>query len=351
MLKKAGNYQLFILAIPILIYIFGLINSDNLDYGVKFISRNLSLIAFPIIFFSNNKNTYIKTDSLLKVFLTSIFILNIYLIYLFIYYFNLGEKLSIIITELIYHSTYLGLYNIVAAWVCFFIYRNSKNKKFILFYLFFIFSAIITSSRIIFILGFFSLIIVTLSYIKKPIINFFLVAIILFLTSVVIIKTPSLNEKFSQLTSVKKLSFDKNNYQSISSRFGKIEASLKLIKKNILFGVGTGDLKDDLAIEYKKMRFVMGYKYRYNSHNQYLDSIARNGLIGGGIVLLCIFIFPLFIAIKYKRGLLLFVLLSVMFVCFTESVFGLQKGVTFYTFIVTLLIFETYQTLNSKSIT
>ncbi len=352
MSRKKGNYQLLILAIPLLVYIFGLINTENIHYGIKFITRNLSLIAFPVIFFTNSNNKFIQPKKILKALLITLFLVDIYLIYLFVYYFNIGEKFSIITTNFIYHSTYLGLYNIVAAWISFYIiYKNRKIPKNLIPFFFFLFAAVLTSSRIIFIATVCSVIIFILGLPKISRIKYLLIPVIILLTGTIIIKTPSLNEKFSQITSIKKLRFDKDNYQSISSRFGKIEAALKLIKKNPLFGVGTGDLKDKLAQEYKKMHFVMGYKHRYNAHNQYLDSLARNGIIGAIPVFFSLLIYPLFLAIKKKNKLLMSLIILVIFVSLTESVFDLQKGITFYAFLVTYLLAYNNQFTNDKAIT
>ena len=67
--------------------------------------------------------------------------------------------------------------------------------------------------------------------------------------------------------------------------------------------------------EYEKMNFVMGFKYRYNPHNQYLDNIVRNGLLGGGISLLIIYIWPIIISYRRKDFLLLAFILIISCVC------------------------------------
>jgi len=158
-----------------------------------------------------------------------------------------------------------------------------------------------------------------------------------------LVTIPSFNQKFNQLLEVKKIGFDKNNYQSISSRFGKIEAAVVVIKNNMWFGTGTGDLKDDLVKEYKDMNFVMGYKYRYNPHNQFLENLARNGLIGGSICLLSIYFLPLYFSIRHKKHILTAFICIVIGVSLTESILDVHKGITFYAFFVTLMIYSIIQ--------
>jgi O-antigen ligase len=346
--KEARQYYLFLLSIPFFIYILGLINTDNLDYGLKVISKNLSLVAFPLIFFSNNNKGQIQVNKILQAFLLALVIVDIYLIYLFVYYYNIGEKFSMIVTDTLYHSTYLGLYNLVAAWVCIYRFRAQKDKRFIIWVLFFLIAGVLTSSRIIFGLAIISIFITTVLLLNSKITKSIIFLTIVLLSIFSVLKVPSLNEKFSQLIEIEKWGFDKDNYQSISSRFGKIEASLKLIEKNPLFGVGTGDLIDELVSEYKEMGFVMGYKYRYNPHNQFLDSLARNGLIGGGICLFIFFVAPFILAVKQKNGLLIAVILLAVIISSTESIFGLQKGITFYSFFITLLVSNILQKLKHE---
>ncbi len=165
----------------------------------------------------------------------------------------------------------------------------------------------------------------------------------------VTIALPSVNQKYHQIIEIDETGFDKNNYQSISSRFGKIEASVEVIKNNIWFGTGTGDIIDELVKEYRKMKFVMGYKYRYNPHNQFLDNIVRNGLIGGGISLIVIYILPIVVSIRKKDFLTLSFILIISSVSLTESILDVHKGITFYVFFVTFLLHDNFQKISSPT--
>jgi len=336
-----SEYYIFILSIPLIIYAIGLINTRNVGYGLNFLTKNLSFLAFPLIFFSLGK--YINQVKLYKSFLLGLALTNLYLIYLFFYYFNFGTKFYMIVTMDAYHSTYLGMYNLLAFWVCIDFFIKKSKKVYLLLALFFLISALLTSARIIFILSIVSLGVSMLIMIKS---NTKRLIAILFASLVgitLLVTIPSFNQKFNQLLEVKKIGFDKNNYQSISSRFGKIEAAVVVIKNNMWFGTGTGDLKDDLVKEYKDMNFVMGYKYRYNPHNQFLENLARNGLIGGSICLLSIYFLPLYFSIRHKKHILTAFICIVIGVSLTESILDVHKGITFYAFFVTLMIYSIIQ--------
>lgn len=338
---KLARYYIYIISIPLVVYTFGLINTSNTSYGLTFLSKNLSFLAFPLIFFSLGK--YIIQEKLYKSFLLGLSLTNVYLIYLFFYNFNFGTKFYMIVTLDIYHSTYLGMYNLFAFWVCIFYFIKNSKKIYLLLAVFFIISAILTSARIIFILSILSIVFSILFTVKSNLKRVIAILFTGFISVSFILTIPSFKQKFNQFLEVEKIGFDRNNYRSISSRFGKIEASLEVIKNNLWFGTGTGDVKDELVKEYKKMNFVMGYKYRYNPHNQFLENLVRNGLIGGSICILVIYFLPMYISIRQKNILLTAFIFIVCGVSLTESILDLHKGITFYVFFITLMIYPILQ--------
>lgn len=330
------KYSIFIVSIPFCIYLLGLINTSNIDYGFKFISKNMSFIAFPLIFFS--LNAYIDKSKLYKFFLIGLFVTNLYLLGLFFYYFNFGLRFYKIVMVDIYHSTYLGMYSLFAYWVCISFFTKNKKKAYLVLAVFFLISAVVASARIIFILSVLSLVITLMLAIKSKAKRFIAILLTSGFCIIALVKIPTFKQKFNQFLELEKIGFDKNNYRSISSRFGKLEASVAVIKDNFWTGTGTGDAKDKLVEEYQKMKFTKGYKNRYNPHNQYLDNLLRNGIIGGSISLFFIFICPFYIALKQKNKLLLAFTLTVAGVSLTESILDTHKGITFYVFFVTLML-------------
>lgn len=341
------NPLVFLISIPLGVYGIGLINTSNLDYGISFLVKNLSFLAFPLVFYSLNK--YIDREKILKSYLIGLVLNNIYLIYLFLYYFNFGAKFYMIVTTDMYHSTYIGMYNIVAFWICIFFFKKKSKKRYQLFALFFLISGVLTSARIIFLLTIISLIVYLVLILNSRLKKIVAVVLALIIGCTVLITVPSVNQKFNQFVEIDEIGFDENNYQSISSRFGKIEASVQVIKNNIWFGTGTGDIIDELVKEYRKMKFVMGYKYRYNPHNQFLDNIVRNGLIGGGISLIVIYILPIVVSIRKKDFLTLSFILIICSVSLTESILDVHKGITFYVFFVTFLLHDNFQKISSPT--
>lgn len=330
--RNLFKHYLFILSIPFFVYAIGLLNTSDLVKGIDFLTRNASFLAFPLIFYS--LSGHINTKFLFKIYLFGLLLIDLYLIYLFIYYFNFGERFYKIVTIDIYHSTYLGMYNLVGFWL---IITRFKNLN--LFAYFFLFSALCTSSRIVFIIGMFSVLIIIFRNITSRNLKIGGALFVALFAFIIINKVPSLKQKFDEIIEINKIGFDKNNYKSISSRFGKLEASLKVIKKYPILGTGTGDLMSELVLIYKEMNFTAGIKKKYNPHNQFLDNIARNGVLGI-VSLVIIYFLPLYVSKKEKDSFYLSFVLVIIGVSLTESILDVHKGITFYTFFNTMLFYD-----------
>ena len=342
--RKVGSVLYFVLAIPLVVYIVGLINTENMDYASRWLTRNLSFVILPIYFFFSGKTVSQKMiDQTLSLFLVVLAALNFYLIYLFVYYFNYGERYPRIVGFEIYHATYLGMYNLFALWICLIRFAKAKfSLKSIYFWavLWFAVGSVATSSRIIFIALFLSLLVFAI--LQLPGLRFRVISslVLIGIGSLAITQVPALKEKFNQITAMESFSFDKDNYQSISSRVGKIEASKRLIANKPWMGAGTGDLIDDLVKEYQDFKFTMGIKERYNPHNQYLDNIGRNGLPLGILALGSLFVFPFLFGLRRDNRLLMALAGVVAITALTESVLAQHKGITFFAFFACLLIHQ-----------
>ena len=332
---KTRKY-LWALSVPLFVYVLGLINTSNLKYGIEFVARNASFLAFPLIFhFLGSK---INRSTLIKTFLISIMLVNCYLIYIFIYYFNFGARFYVIVTNDIYHSTYLGMYNLFAFWICIAGYKVNGRTSYGIVALIFIVCAAITSARTIIVLAFLSAFLSIWIIMSSRLKRIGLIVLLVSSFFTIISTVPSIKQKFQDVYELRQLGFDRNNYKSISSRFAKIEAGAQIVKKNLFFGTGTGDLMEELLSEYKRMKFTMGYKYKYNTHNQYLSNLARNGLIGGGISLFFFFVLPFYLSWKKKHLIMGSLILIFAWVSLTECVLDVHKGITFYAFFASLLI-------------
>src|SRR5690606_17752557 len=70
--------------------------------------------------------------------------------------------------------------------------------------------------------------------------------------------------------------------------------SIELIRLTPVFGLGTGDVQDELIKVYKKNKELWRMQF-FNSHNQYIDYWLRYGIVG-----LTIFAFMLIYVFRYS---------------------------------------------------
>ncbi|GHC44486.1 hypothetical protein GCM10008083_03790 [Ulvibacter litoralis] len=128
------------------------------------------------------------------------------------------------------------------------------------------------------------------------------------------------------------------NWNSLNIRLAKWECALEVFKENnILIGSGVGCTQDKLDEMYQKKNFTIGINKRFNTHNQYLHYLVTLGILG--VLAYLIFL----IAGLYKslttNDFLLFAIIAMITICsVTENIFGLNKGIVFFTSIYYLIL-------------
>lgn len=128
------------------------------------------------------------------------------------------------------------------------------------------------------------------------------------------------------------------NVQNIIARLNIWKSSIQIIKENPILGVGTGDVKDELKKEYIHRNFTSGIEMEYNSHNQYLEMWAANGL--PGILMLLLFLgVPLYFAFRKKNALFIYFIIFFMINLSVESMLNRMASVIFFAFFYNFLFF------------
>jgi len=114
---------------------------------------------------------------------------------------------------------------------------------------------------------------------------------------------------------------------------------MKVIEKNFVLGVGTGDDKGELIKQYELDNQEYLRKGQYNTHNQFLDYWVTFGIVG-------LALFLLFVALAFKLSFQYKNLLGAIFmiatICFffVENVLSVQRGVVFVSFFYSLMVFN-----------
>ena len=125
---------------------------------------------------------------------------------------------------------------------------------------------------------------------------------------------------------------------SVMQRIEFWKASLEIIKRNVLYGVGTGDLNEEFKRFYEVSNSRLGEKWRLRSHNQYLSIGVAFGLPG---VLYFIFalVYPMIKLKRYKSFLYLSFWITAVLSMIAEDTLETQAGVTFFAFFNVFYLF------------
>lgn len=132
------------------------------------------------------------------------------------------------------------------------------------------------------------------------------------------------------LTPVELYAFKLSNY---TARLVNNYASIRILKDNFLFGVGIGDVQDNLVKVYREIGFR---KIQFNEHNQYFRFWLGSGVLS--IVVYVFWIVKIFLnSILQKDTLKMSVITTLLLFCFTESVLVRQMGMSFFIFFIFFL--------------
>lgn len=128
---------------------------------------------------------------------------------------------------------------------------------------------------------------------------------------------------------------------SIFDRSNIIILTFKSLKNNFNFfiGDGIGDSQQRLYDTYLKHQYIEYYNNKYNAHNQYLEILVSNGIIGL-FYLVAVLLIPLYYSIKQKKTLYTLFIISISLAFITESWLNTNKGVVLYSFFNSLFIFN-----------
>ena len=125
---------------------------------------------------------------------------------------------------------------------------------------------------------------------------------------------------------------------SITMRFEFWKTGWHILKKNLIWGIGTGDVKQAFQDQYKTDKSKLSDRWQLRAHDQYLSIAIAFGLVG---LLLFVYslIYPLIQNKMYRNYfyLVFWIILVVSFL--TEDTLETQAGVTIYALFNSLFLF------------
>jgi hypothetical protein len=125
---------------------------------------------------------------------------------------------------------------------------------------------------------------------------------------------------------------------SVTQRFIFSKQALKLIKKHLLFGVGTGDVRASMVEQSHLDNISVQEKWEGKPHNQYLSFLTSFGVIGFCWIMLA-FAFAVMLE-KKQRSLLLNMFLAIILISMLSiDTLDSHVGISFFSFFCTLFLY------------
>ncbi|MBN2635374.1 MAG: O-antigen ligase family protein [Prolixibacteraceae bacterium] len=131
---------------------------------------------------------------------------------------------------------------------------------------------------------------------------------------------------------------DPNN-KTLAQRIEFVKASIFLIKRNLFFGIGTGNWKIDYNEAYDKMQSKLLPEKRGPSHNQYLNYMVKFGLIGFFWIMFAL-IAPVFFEKQQRNLILILFLIAIATANFGDSNLETHMGLSFFILFYSLFLWN-----------
>lgn len=326
------------------VHIIGLFSTSNFDYARTDIGMKLSFIIIPVLMiFIKTKMSYRQVIDLILIGLLITGILSfIFAIYRSIY--NVEDNHWAYFTESYFtfqmHRSYYATYMVIGALISLIRFFQFRKAIYFVLTLFFCISTILTFSKAGILIMIIMITCVTLILTSRYYSRITGISLSIILAFVLILSftlNSTLKGRFVKMYgAVTNVSVVNNaSVESNQSRIIMWSTSLKIIERNLLTGVGTGDVSDELDSLNKKLGNFGVAERSYNSHNQYLNSTVQLGLLGG-IPLLMILILSMIKAIRNKAAEYFVVVIIFAISFLFESFLETQAGIIPVTYLLVM---------------
>ena len=354
LLKTNKFIQVYTLLI--LFYFISLLWSENVYEGWRYIRQILVYGYIPILIIvtSIDKRT---VPLLIASFIIAMFINEIisYLIY-FDLYQTAYSKIYKYPVGFINHIPYSVLVAFTAILILF-QSKNIENKYIkILYILFFITmttNLVISGGRTGYVAYFGTLLIMSFTYYKVNLKNFFTVLVFPIVIFAIAYQLNSDVQKRieASLSDVGQINQDEDYNSSFGNRLASFPISYYILQNNNIFiGAGVGDLvaEKDSAIKENNLESTMSVALRHNHlHNFYADTVVNIGIIG---LLLLFALFYTLWMIKSKNKEHVFMqqlIVIVMFIsCWADRMLHTKETIVFFALFASVIIIQNKEKLN-----
>lgn len=363
--------NIILLLFPLLffsIHAIGLFYSNNFESGLFDLEVKLSIFFIPVVSIFITDKVQVNYRLILKLFVFGNLLASITCLVLALYksisFNELGDLIfessnwptvtqglgffqlinhrysffSYSFLSVFHHPSYFSVYIIFSIAILVYLIRSSK-KKHIMYYGIIVYFTIfiwLLGSRagyITYLISFFSFILIVILKFKKYWIGIGAIGIGA-IFGLIVLSNGQIIKNIKETTNILENTQSLNKDSDIRLRLWK--SAFEVFKDNLWFGVGIGDLDQEMSRKYEQYNLDLEKEHIYNPHNQYLTEAAKLGLVG-----LLIFtgwiITVLIITAKRKQFLFFYFMLIFAINLFFESMLNLIAGIAYFAFFYSLL--------------
>lgn len=342
------------------VYVFGMVFTQNTDAGWFDLQVKLSMLVFPVLLLTGTFGIR-QYSTILLCFIAGNVFTSLICLGSSIYDYVLTNEVHFFYGafSLFLHPGYSAMYIdlcIVILLLSFshdgYIIPISSGGR-VVFIIFFSCIVFLLSSKSGLIVLMLIYLIAILSFVLnsgKYFSGIFLLIVVVSGSYLLIRNVPEVGDRFRSIVKAfNETKIDKTSSESTSIRIVIWQKDIELIREHFLTGVGTGDVKDELLEKYKADGITGAYKMDLNvnkpisvlnAHSQFLQTFIAIGIFGF-VLFMSGFVYPIINSIKRKNYLYLGFLVIVILNFATESMLETQAGVLFYAFFNSLLYKET----------
>lgn len=329
-------------------YAIRIIGNDNTKYGFRMLERNLPLLIIPIMVIPSYIGSKVKYYKAFSIGIVSAAAYTM----LMVTYNQLMNKPTTdtwffeSLDNYGFHPTYMAMYALIA--LVMLVEAKLFNTRLRIILAAFLTAFVVFSSSRIALVALAILLIIKAVKSRQKIYTYAILLIAALFVGLFSFSA-DFRYKMNQLRDFKGFThYDNNNYGSVSVRVAKIKSSVILWKEYPWFGAGTGDYRDELVQIYRSPDIECWpcARERYNSHNQYLNTLVAHGIVG--LLLFLLLYYSLFKrAFKNNNNILLGCLIILLIIGLTESIYEVNRGVIVLFFLMYYLsVQEEYESIS-----
>lgn len=352
---KEYKVMTWLFSLTYLFYVFGLLSSNHIADGLFILQVKLSFFLLPLFFLFHGSFHILTLRRIFFAFVFGCFVNSLFSFkqgYDCYCETNLWECFYSSLFAFKFHTTYLAIYFCFSILILIYYLINYFSRLKIINFILIIFLILYFSAFVVMLsskgglIALATVMLVSILYFfykrgnyRNALIIFSAVGVLMFaLFFSSDYAKVRLKESFKtyQLSKSELFELYKETTESTAVRLMIWDVTSEIIKKNPL-GVGTGDAKYILKEEYKKAGMNGALNANLNCHNQFYETTLAIG-IHGLIVLLIFLGYLIYMALRKRNFLLLWLVVMIVINLFFESMFETQAGVIFFVFFTLLLL-------------